>query len=101
MSSVFLAFVLLPLLAITYRSFTSNWIAYSPLYAKPLTPAMENYLEAIFNLMKEKRVARAKDIALTYNLNFHIIFPKQRVLIISVDRPQNTAYERLFLLFIN
>ncbi|MBL7205020.1 MAG: metal-dependent transcriptional regulator [Desulfobacteraceae bacterium] len=30
---------------------------------KPLTPAMENYLEAIFNLGKEKRVVRVKDIA--------------------------------------
>ena len=30
---------------------------------KPLTPAMEDYLEAIFNLSKEKRVARVKDIA--------------------------------------
>jgi len=30
---------------------------------KPLTPAIENYLEAIFNLAKEKRVARVKDIA--------------------------------------
>ena len=30
---------------------------------KPLTPAIENYLEAIFNLGKEKRVVRVKDIA--------------------------------------
>ena len=30
---------------------------------KPLTPAIENYLEAIFNLAKEKRVVRVKDIA--------------------------------------
>ena len=30
---------------------------------KPLTPAMEDYLEAIFNLGKEKRVVRVKDIA--------------------------------------
>ena len=30
---------------------------------KPLTPAVENYLEAIFNLAKEKRVVRVKDIA--------------------------------------
>ena len=30
---------------------------------KSLTPAMENYLEAIFNLGKEKRVVRVKDIA--------------------------------------
>ena len=30
---------------------------------KPLTPAMEDYLEAIFNLSKEKRVVRVKDIA--------------------------------------
>lgn len=30
---------------------------------KPMTPAMENYLEAIFNLDKEKRVVRVKDIA--------------------------------------
>ena len=30
---------------------------------KPLTPVMENYLEAIFNLGKEKRVVRVKDIA--------------------------------------
>ena len=30
---------------------------------KALTPAMENYLEAIFNLGKEKRVVRVKDIA--------------------------------------
>jgi len=28
-----------------------------------LTPAIENYLEAIFNLAKEKRVVRVKDIA--------------------------------------
>ncbi|RLC25351.1 MAG: metal-dependent transcriptional regulator, partial [Deltaproteobacteria bacterium] len=28
---------------------------------KPLTPAMEDYLEAIFNLGKEKRVVRVKD----------------------------------------
>jgi DtxR family transcriptional regulator, Mn-dependent transcriptional regulator len=30
---------------------------------KPLTPAMEDYLEAIFNLDKEKRVVRVRDIA--------------------------------------
>ena len=30
---------------------------------KPLTPAMEDYLEAIFNLGKEKKVVRVKDIA--------------------------------------
>jgi len=30
---------------------------------KPLTPAMEDYLEAIFNLGKEKRVVRVKNIA--------------------------------------
>jgi len=30
---------------------------------KPLTPAMENYLEAIYNLDSEKRVVRVKDIA--------------------------------------
>ena len=30
---------------------------------KPLTPTMENYLEAIFTLGKEKRVVRVKDIA--------------------------------------
>ena len=30
---------------------------------KPLTPAMEDYLEAIFNLGKEKRVVRVKDIS--------------------------------------
>ncbi len=30
---------------------------------KPLTPAMEDYLEAIFNLGKEKRAVRVKDIA--------------------------------------
>jgi DtxR family Mn-dependent transcriptional regulator len=31
--------------------------------AKPLTPAMENYLKAIYNLDKEKRVVRVRDIA--------------------------------------
>jgi len=30
---------------------------------KPLTPTMEDYLEAIFNLGKEKKVVRVKDIA--------------------------------------
>jgi DtxR family Mn-dependent transcriptional regulator len=30
---------------------------------KLLTPAMEDYLEAIFDLGKEKRVVRVKDIA--------------------------------------
>jgi len=30
---------------------------------KSLTPAMEDYLEAIFNLSREKRVVRVKDIA--------------------------------------
>ena len=30
---------------------------------KAMTPTMENYLEAIFNLGKEKRVVRVKDIA--------------------------------------
>jgi DtxR family Mn-dependent transcriptional regulator len=30
---------------------------------KPLTPVMEDYLEAIFDLNKEKRVVRVKDIA--------------------------------------
>ncbi len=30
---------------------------------KPLTPAMENYLEAIYNLNNEKRAVRVKDIA--------------------------------------
>ncbi len=30
---------------------------------KPLTPAMEDYLEAIFNLGKEKKVVRVKNIA--------------------------------------
>ena len=29
----------------------------------PLTPTMEDYLEAIFNLAKEKRVVRVRDIA--------------------------------------
>lgn len=29
----------------------------------PLTPAMEDYLEAIFNLAKEKRAVRVRDIA--------------------------------------
>jgi DtxR family Mn-dependent transcriptional regulator len=32
---------------------------------KPLTPAMEDYMEAIFNLDNEKRVVRVKDIAKT------------------------------------
>lgn len=32
---------------------------------KPLTSAMEDYLEAIFNLSNEKRVVRVKDIAKT------------------------------------
>ena len=31
---------------------------------KPLTPAMEDYLEAIYNLGREKRAIRVKDIAL-------------------------------------
>jgi DtxR family Mn-dependent transcriptional regulator len=31
--------------------------------SKPLTPAMEDYLEAIFNLDREKRVVRVRDIA--------------------------------------
>jgi DtxR family Mn-dependent transcriptional regulator len=31
--------------------------------SKPLTPAMEDYLEAIFNLGREKRVVRVRDIA--------------------------------------
>jgi len=65
MSSVFSAFVLLPLISIIHRSFISNLIIFSPLFAKPLTPAMENYLEAIFNLGKEKRVVRVKDIAMS------------------------------------
>ena len=30
---------------------------------KPITPAMEDYLEAMFNLGKEKRAIRVKDIA--------------------------------------
>jgi DtxR family Mn-dependent transcriptional regulator len=30
---------------------------------KPLTPAMEDYLEAIYNLGREKRAIRVKDIA--------------------------------------
>ena len=30
---------------------------------KPLTPVMEDYLEAIFDLDQEKRVVRVKDIA--------------------------------------
>ena len=30
---------------------------------KPITPTMEDYLEAIFNLGKEKRVVRVKDIS--------------------------------------
>ena len=30
---------------------------------KPLTPTMENYMEAIYNLDNEKRVVRVKDIA--------------------------------------
>jgi DtxR family Mn-dependent transcriptional regulator len=30
---------------------------------KPLTPAMEDYLEAIFSLDKDKKVVRVKDIA--------------------------------------
>ena len=29
----------------------------------PLTPSMENYLEAIYNLAQEKRVVRVRDIA--------------------------------------
>lgn len=31
--------------------------------SKPLTPAMEDYLEAIFNLDREKRAVRVRDIA--------------------------------------
>jgi DtxR family Mn-dependent transcriptional regulator len=33
------------------------------LMQKPLTPAMENYLKAIYNLDREKRVVRVRDIA--------------------------------------
>ena len=35
---------------------------------KPLTPAMEDYLEAIFNLGREKRAIRVKDIAKRLNV---------------------------------
>ena len=35
---------------------------------KPLTPAMEDYLEAIFNLSREKRAIRVKDIAKRLNV---------------------------------
>ena len=35
---------------------------------KHLTPTMEDYLEAIFNLGKEKRVVRVKDIAKRLNV---------------------------------
>jgi DtxR family Mn-dependent transcriptional regulator len=35
---------------------------------KPLTPVMEDYLEAIFDLNKEKRVVRVKDIAKKMNV---------------------------------
>jgi DtxR family Mn-dependent transcriptional regulator len=35
---------------------------------KPLTPVMEDYLEAIFDLDKEKRVVRVKDIAKKMNV---------------------------------
>ena len=35
---------------------------------KPLTPAMEDYLEAIYNLGREKRAIRVKDIAKRLNV---------------------------------
>jgi DtxR family Mn-dependent transcriptional regulator len=35
----------------------------TPLNNKPLTPAMEDYLEAIFDLSQNKKVVRVKDIA--------------------------------------
>ncbi len=35
---------------------------------KPLTPVMEDYLEAIFDLDKEKKVVRVKDIAKRLNV---------------------------------
>ena len=38
-----------------------NWT--NDILQKPLTPTMEDYLEAIFNLGREKRVVRVKDIA--------------------------------------
>ncbi|HMA67948.1 MAG TPA: metal-dependent transcriptional regulator [Desulfosalsimonadaceae bacterium] len=34
-----------------------------PVAEKPLTPVMEDYLEAIFDLAREKKVVRVKDIA--------------------------------------
>jgi len=65
MSSIFSALVLLPLISITHRSFISNLITFSLLFAKPLISAMENYLEPIINLGKETRVVRVKDIAMS------------------------------------
>ena len=41
---------------------------------KPLTPAMEDYLEAIFNLGKEKRIVRVKDIAKRLGVGLAEIF---------------------------
>jgi DtxR family Mn-dependent transcriptional regulator len=40
----------------------------APSESKPLTSAMEDYLEAIFDLDKEKRVVRVKDIAKRMNV---------------------------------
>lgn len=38
-------------------------IEFTDISRKPLTAAMEDYLEVIFNISKEKRVVRVKDIA--------------------------------------
>ena len=41
---------------------------------KPLTSVMEDYLEAIFDLDKEKRVVRVKDIAKRMSVKMPTVF---------------------------
>jgi DtxR family Mn-dependent transcriptional regulator len=57
---------------------------------KPLTPAMEDYLEAIFDLEKEKKVVRVKDIAKQLNVKMPTVTSMLKVL-----RDRNmVAYEK-------
>lgn len=57
---------------------------------KPLTPAMEDYLEAIFDLSKEKRVVRVKDIAKRLDVKM----PTVTSMLKSLSKREQIDYEK-------
>ncbi len=57
---------------------------------KPLTPVMEDYLEAIFDLDKEKKVVRVKDIA----KRMHVKMPTVTSMLKTLSERGLVNYER-------